>query len=373
MTKQSRKNSTKGSGIRSQNSILSAIDFITLVFCGWIIAYMSAGISRAPEALRHIPVYVGIAIGVLILAWLQQQKGWIPASAGTTRDKAGTTREKAGTTRDKAGTTRDKAGTTRDKAGTTRDKAGTTRDKAGTTIIWKQESKKAQILLFIRSIYPVLLFGYFFTSGHVFNRIIFINWLDPWFMSLDKSIFGYYPSLTWGQTYSQWAVQELFHFAYFCYYPMIVGLPVYLYFNQKEAFKELIFNLTFVFYLCYSIYSVLPVIGGRFIPEAMELTKTYHAGLFTHIMVFIYRTSNHLGGAFPSSHIAVTIVLTVAALRFVPKLGYVFTVIALFLSLATVFCHYHWFIDAVAGVFTGIAGYYLANYVRFRLQKAGFN
>ncbi len=331
MTKQSRKNSTKGSGIRSQNSILSAIDFITLVFCGWIIAYMSAGISRAPEALRHIPVYVGIAIGVLILAWLQQQKGWIPASAGTTRDKA------------------------------------------GTTIIWKQESKKAQILLFIRSIYPVLLFGYFFTSGHVFNRIIFINWLDPWFMSLDKSIFGYYPSLTWGQTYSQWAVQELFHFAYFCYYPMIVGLPVYLYFNQKEAFKELIFNLTFVFYLCYSIYSVLPVIGGRFIPEAMELTKTYHAGLFTHIMVFIYRTSNHLGGAFPSSHIAVTIVLTVAALRFVPKLGYVFTVIALFLSLATVFCHYHWFIDAVAGVFTGIAGYYLANYVRFRLQKAGFN
>jgi len=80
-----------------------------------------------------------------------------------------------------------------------------------------------------------------------------------------------------------------------------------------------------------------------------------------------------MGGAFPSSHIAVTLVLTVAALRFVRRLGYLFVVIAFFLSVATVFCHYHWFIDAVAGVITGIAGYYLANFVRSRLLVAGFN
>jgi hypothetical protein len=133
----------------------------------------------------------------------------------------------------------------------------------------------SKALSFVRGIYPVLLFGYFFTSGHAFNRIIVSDWLDPWFMSIDKGVFGYYPSLEWGKTYSNWAIQELFHFAYFCYYPMIVGLPVYLYFKQPKAFKELIFNLTFVFYLCYTIYSVLPVIGGRYIPEAMELTKTY--------------------------------------------------------------------------------------------------
>jgi len=338
MTRQSHKNRGQGSGVRSQNSFLSAIDVITLVFCGWIVAYMSAGISRAPQALRHIPVYLGVSIGVLILAWLQRQKGWIPASAGTTKVKAGTTKVKAEVNR------------------------------SGSKGI-----KKAQVLQFVRGIYPVLLFGYFFTSSHVFNRIIFSNWLDPWFMGIDKSIFGYYPSLEWGKAYSYWAFQELFHLAYFCYYPMIACLPVYLYFKQKEAFKELIFNLTFVFYLCYTIYSFLPVIGGRFIPEAMELTKTYHAGPFTHIMVFIYRTSDHLVGAFPSSHIAITLVLTVAALRFVRRLGYVFAVIAFFLSLATVFCHYHWFIDAIAGILTGIAGYYLANYVRARPQKAGFN
>jgi membrane-associated phospholipid phosphatase len=294
-------------------SFLSAIDFITLAFCGWILAYMSIGINRVFEPWKHLPIYLGIAMVVLIMAWLHKQDGWNDAA-----------------------------------------------------------TKRAKLLSFIRAIYPVLLFGYFFTSSHAFNRIIFTDWLDPWFMNIDNSLFGYLPSLQWGLKYDNLLLQELFHGAYFCYYPMIVGLPIYLYFKQPKAFKELIFNLTFVFYLCYTIYSVLPVIGGRYIPEAMEITRTYAAGPFTHIMVFIYRHSNHLGGAFPSSHIAITLVLTVAALRFVRPMGLVFTIIAFFLSIATVYCHYHWFIDAVFGILTGIAGYYLANYTRSKLNAAGF-
>jgi membrane-associated phospholipid phosphatase len=102
----------------------------------------------------------------------------------------------------------------------------------------------------------------------------------------------------------------------------------------------------------------------------MELTKVYRAGPFTHIMVFIYRSSHHLGGAFPSSHVAIAIVLTTGALRFARRLGYLFVLISLFLSLATVYCHYHWFIDAVMGIFTGVGGYYLANYAHRKLQGA---
>lgn len=296
----------------SSNSLLSAIDVITLLFCGWVLAYMSIGINRVNDAWQHMPTYMGIAISVLILAWCQQQT-WVI-----------------------------------------------------------NNGKLLKAISFLRGIYPVLLFGYFFTSGYAFNRVIFPNWLDPWFMQIDKSIFGYYPSMLWGTKYNHWLLQELFHFAYFCYYPMIAGLPVYLYFKQPKAFKELIFNLTFVFYLCYTIYSVLPVIGGRFIPEAMEITQTYRAGLFTHIMVFIYRSSGHLGGAFPSSHIAITLVLTVAALRFVRRMGYVFAVIAFFLSIATVYCHYHWAIDAIMGIITGVGAYYLANNVRYKLSQIGF-
>ena len=297
----------------SRNSFLSAIDLITLLYCGWICALIGVGLNRSPQAIYVLPSYLSILVGVLLLAWFARSE-WLSNHPGFSRAVA-----------------------------------------------------------FVRGIYPVLFFGFFYTSGHAFNRIVFSQWLDPIFMGWDKAIFGYYPSLEWGQWYSGWFFQELFHCAYFCYYPMIAFLPVYLYFKQPEAFKELIFNLTFVFYFCYAIYSVLPVIGGRYIPAAMKLTKVYHAGPFTHIMAYIYNTSHHLGGAFPSSHIAVTLVLTVAALRYLRKVGYLFSVIAFFLSLATVFCHYHWFVDAVAGVMMGIAGYYLAIFVRNRLKLAGFN
>lgn len=329
-------------------NFLSAIDFITLVFCGWILLYMSLGIMRVQDAEIHIPIYLGVAISVLILAWWQRQLDMVLTLAVNAKNTTG--------------------------AG----KNNQNKRNSGASALQHINSTKSSriyipILLFIRSIYPVFLFGYFFTSSHTFNRILFTSWQDPFFMQIDKAIFGYYPSLSWGVNFAYPAMQELFHFAYFCYYPMILGLPVYLYFKQPKAFRELIFNLTFVFYLCYTIYSVLPVIGGRFIPEAMEITQTYRAGLFTHIMVFIYRTSNHLGGAFPSSHIAITLVLTVAALRYLKRMGYVFAIIAFFLSIATVYCHYHWFIDAVFGILTGIMGYYLANYVRGRLANLGFH
>ena len=271
---------------------------------------MALGFSRVKDAGIHIPAYLSIATAIVLLAWYHRNLD--PAKHIATN----------------------------------------------------------KILSLVRGLYPVALFGYFFSSGYSVNQIIFTDWLDPFFMGIDKGIFGYLPSLEWGMRYDSFWISELFHFAYFCYYPMIIGLPVYLYLKKPEGFKELIFNLSFSFYFCYLIFSILPVIGGRYIPEAMELTQLYRAGPFTHIMVFIYRHSNHLGGAFPSSHVAISLVLTVAALRHVRKLGYLFVAITFFLAIATVYCHYHWFIDAVFGVFTGIGVYYLANYIHRKLQGA---
>lgn len=294
----------------SANKLLSAIDIITLIYTAWILLYMSIGISRVQDAVVQIPFFLSVVAFILLAAWWHRNT-----------DSELQPRLYAG-------------------------------------------------LKLLRALYPVLLFEHFFTSGYAYNRIIFTDWLDPFFMNIDLSIFGYLPSMQWGMQFDHWLISELFHLAYFCYYPMIVGLPLYLYFKNPKGFTELFFNLCFVFYLCYFIFSIFPVIGGRFIPEAMELTKTYRAGPFTHIMVYIYRQSQHLGGAFPSSHIAIAIVLTIGALRFARRMGYLFVIISVFLSLATVYCHYHWFIDAVFGVLTGVGGYYLANFTHRKLQGA---
>ncbi len=290
---------------------LSAIDKITLAYCAWIVLYMLAGIylDRAVHPETHLPRFIGVIAGVLLLAWLERKQSAVlhPSVLKTLR--------------------------------------------------------------LVRSIYPVLLFAYFYTSLYSVDRILFTEWLDPLFMRVDKWLFGYYPSMVWGQKYGFLLLQELFHLAYFCYYPMIAGLPLYFYLKNKRAFFELIFNLTFVFYSCYFFYSLVPVIGGRYFEQAYFLAHAYRGGPFTHLMAFIYNNTNHWGGAFPSSHIAIAIVLTIAALKYVRKWGYVFCAVTLFLAIATVFCHYHWFIDAVAGVATGILGYYVADKVRGKLQR----
>ncbi len=266
-------------------------------------------LNRAHDPLKHLPVYIGVIALVFLMAW-------------TDRNLDGT-----------------------------------------------KHPRFKRLIAFVRGIYPVAFFGYFFISNQSVNRVIFGDFIDPWFFRIDQAIFGYLPSLEWSRMFPQKWVSELFHFSYFCYYPMIGGLPLYLYFKKPKAFLEVIFSLTFVFYLCYFLFSLMPVIGGRYFPEAMALTKVYQGGIFTRIMAYIYNHSGHLGGAFPSSHVAITIVLTISALRHVRKVGYLFVVISVFLSLATVYCHYHWFIDMIAGIATGIIGFYLALYVRQKLQE----
>lgn len=295
---------------KRSDKLFSAIDIITMAYTGWITLYLALGYARAEDWGTHFAAHLSIFTAVIALAWWHKSM-----------------------------------------------------DEEANPRLYRT-------LGFVRSLYPVALFGYLFTSSYAYNRIIFGDWIDPFFMEIDRRLFGYLPSVKWGMLYNGFWTNELFHFAYFCYYPMIAGLPLYLYFKKPEAFGELIFILSFVFYMCYFIYSILPVIGGRYLPEAMELTRQYRAGVFTHIMVFIYRSSGHLGGAFPSSHVAVTLVLTVSALQNLRKLGYLFLVIAFFLTIATVYCHYHWFIDAVFGVLTGVGGYFLAKYVYHKLQGA---
>ena len=297
--------------MRKASKLLSPIDLITVAFCLWILVYMLIGMAlgRTENASGHLPNYLSILTGVFILAWLDRSLDPVK-NAGLKK-----------------------------------------------------------ILNFIRGLYPVLLFGYFFTSSYSVNRVLFGDWIDPFFYGIDHRIFGYYPSLVWAQVYNHPWTSELFHGAYFAYYPMILGLPLYFWFKKPQAFKELIFALTFSFYMFYFLFSLLPVVGGRFFPEAMAQTKVYWAGPFTHIMALIYNKTTHLGGGFPSSHVGITIVLTISALRHLRPVGYLFAVISVFLSLGIVYCQYHWFVDMLGGIIFGIIGFYLSLYVHKIILK----
>jgi membrane-associated phospholipid phosphatase len=289
---------------------IRGIDWISLFFCLWMLVLITIGWNRVLDPLKHYFSYLSIITGILLLLWIEEYL-----------------------------------------------KLYHSKEYCSNGLCRRFRPKTYRAVAFLRSYYPILFYLYFFESVSATNLVFFHDWLDPFFLNIDKAIWGYLPSMQWGRIYDNLWISEIMHGAYFCYYLMIFGLPIYFYIRHRKALDELIFVLSFVFYCCYFIYSWLPVIGGRYYPEAMQWTQELTGGVFTHIMAYIYIKSPHLGGAFPSSHVAIALVLSLMALRYQKVLGWVLLSITFLLSIATVYCHYHWFIDAVFGIITGLLGY----------------
>jgi membrane-associated phospholipid phosphatase len=63
---------------------------------------------------------------------------------------------------------------------------------------------------------------------------------------------------------------------------------------------------------------------------------------------------------FPSGHVAAVIATALAVRKFLPRLGIVFLIVALSISVATVYGRYHYAVDALAGGLVGAAGFLVA-------------
>ena len=223
---------------------------------------------------------------------------------------------------------------------------------------------KSPIMQIVRFWYPCLLLGFFFSSATLMDRVIFKVEQDEFFQIIDYMIFGYQPAVVWGTENNTFLIQELFHFAYFTYYPILFFIPLYIYIQKNKAeYIRVLFNLLFVFVACYVFYMFLPVVGGRYIEGVKELTTQYRHGIFTHTMVYIYNSATHWGGAFPSSHVAVMLTLVLLSFRYFRSISLLLVINFIFLSISTVFCHYHYFADVVGGVLYGFMMFVLSEFI----------
>jgi len=235
-------------------------------------------------------------------------------------------------------------------------------------VITIHNRRSGWLIDFLRNWYPLILFTYFFELSTKVNLVIFPEYLDPFFMRIDRFIFGYQPVLVWREALNHILISELFYFAYFSYYIVVPGMAFLTYFKKRECFERYVFILSFVFYICYITYAILPVMGGKYLLGVPAWITSYEGGPFQHIMAFIYRSSAHSGAAFPSSHVAVSVVVNLAALQYFRKLGYWLIPLTILLSISTVYCHYHYFIDTVFGLFYGV-GFYFAGASLFAYLK----
>jgi membrane-associated phospholipid phosphatase len=246
--------------------------------------------------------------------------------------------------------------------------------------------KAVRLLDFFRHFYPVLLYTGFFIETGSLNRMFFSDFLDPLVAGWEQQLFGCQPSVLFMQKFPWLAVSELFYASYFTYYIMIAGVGVALFVRSRQQFFHYVSVVSFLFYVCYLIYIVLPVIGSRaffrqvdgyVLPAATQrlaVTDAYpeavQAGVFFQIMKWIYRVFEAPGAAFPSSHVAVALCTVFFSFRYLRRIRYIHLAVALLLCVSTVYCRYHYVVDVLAGLIAAAVLIPTGNWLYFKFQKS---
>ena len=213
-----------------------------------------------------------------------------------------------------------------------------------------------------RNIYPILFAGYFYTETVHYNKLFFNN-LDPYFIELDQWLFGFQPSIAFSEYFSSAGITELMYFGYFSFYCIILGFICITFFKRKSFFLESNFIIAFSLLFFYFIFALFPSAGPQFYFDIPERTVPTNGYLFQKIMHAIQEGAEQATGAFPSSHVGVTIVILALARKSSPLFFKICVPIAILLIASTVYIKAHYAVDALFGLLIAPFILYFAEFV----------
>jgi hypothetical protein len=214
-------------------------------------------------------------------------------------------------------------------------------------------------LKFLRDWHPLFWFTFLLFGEFTYLvKIIFPFWIEKYLIDFDLWLFGQPPHLFILKHLSWWVI-ELMAFAYWIYYPLILGVTARYYFfrsaNDKQtmSFVDFMNRLCLAFYLCYLFFIIVPARSPR---HALNLNDQLNltGGPFFNFIAMMQNYVSVVGAAFPSSHVAVAWV-AVLALR--DEHRWAFWSLTPFVAALTVsifILQYHYVIDAVAGVIVAL-------------------
>jgi membrane-associated phospholipid phosphatase len=217
----------------------------------------------------------------------------------------------------------------------------------------------------LADLYPLPLFLVLYRESEVLNHAFFATPLDANFLAFEGRWFGIQPSLAFAERLPSTLVAEVLYGAYFSFYPMIIGMGVWLLVHDRKSAQRFLGNLAAVFYTCYGLFIVFPVVGPRILDlgglppdilarlglaDVSPMPLATQLGPFARLMSLIYDWFEGAGGAFPSSHVVVACLVLRESFRHRLKLRWIQSIVVLLLCLGTVYGRYHYASDVVAGL-----------------------
>ncbi len=212
---------------------------------------------------------------------------------------------------------------------------------------------------FVRTFYPQALFGPLFMESIRLSALPFGGLAhDGLFAAMDAAVFGYQPSVAFSAAlHSNPFWNELMFGGYFSFYVILVVTAWIPWFkgDKEEAEREIaIFSFYMLF--VYVFYVFFRVMGPKYwIPElaASDYTE-FPGGPVTAFMCFGLPRSVLSGAAFPSSHVAVSLMMCSFVAKTERRLLPLYGLLTLLIALATVYIRAHWAADVAGGVLAAL-------------------
>jgi len=213
-----------------------------------------------------------------------------------------------------------------------------------------------QVICFARHWYPLPLYIFFFEELGGLVHTIFPGWFDRWFIAFDYNIASVHPSV-WMAQFASPALNDYMQFAYMTYFLYLVLLPAMLYFRQEHtAYWTVMVSTALAHYSVYVISIWVPVESPYYSLAALN-THALAGGYPTALIGLVERFGRVHGAAFPSAHVAGSMVALLGSWRYRRWLFWVGLPFFASLCVSTVYGRYHYVADVLAGLAVGMGGF----------------
>lgn len=203
--------------------------------------------------------------------------------------------------------------------------------------------------------YPLLIIPLLYSELDVLNSAVWGGrYFDAVILRIEERLFGGQPSVTMAPSAPWLALSEPLMVAYLSYYPIIYIPPLVLYLRgDRSAFRAMLAPLVLAFLVHYVVFIYFPVQGPRYLFPAPG--GRIGEGAVFRLTQDILGAGSSRGAAFPSSHMAVAVVQTVAAFRFLPRAAPLLFIASVGLGVGAVYGGFHYATDMILGTVTGLA------------------
>lgn len=201
---------------------------------------------------------------------------------------------------------------------------------------------------FLSEWYPMVLLPALYgeigvlTLSAGFQNDLLIQRLESW-------VFGSQISYRWIRESPDFLLSWVLHACYLAYYAILYASPFALWMaGRRDASRHTIFAVMGTFYLCYIIFLCFPVAGPRY---AFEVAHNAATDVWpARLAGWLLDRGDSWGAAFPSSHVAASVVATGMALRYWRALGLILLPFTIGLVMAVVYGQFHYAVDALSGL-----------------------